>query len=98
MEYSGDEPPVVDVTAKRNGDRWLVSVRDEGVGIDPDETERIFEIFQRLHSEDEVSGTGIGLAVCKRIAERHDGDIRVDSEPGEGSTFSVTLPAAGGDA
>ncbi|WP_425499143.1 sensor histidine kinase [Natronosalvus rutilus] len=98
IEYSGDEPPIIDVTAERDGERWVVSVRDEGVGIDPDETERIFDIFQRLHSEDEVSGTGIGLAVCKRIAERHDGDIRVESEPGEGSTFSVTLPAVGGDA
>ena len=94
IEYSGDGPPRVHVTAEREDDRWLVSVSDDGIGIDPDDAERIFEVFQRLHTQDESLGTGIGLALCERIVERHGGEIWVDSEPGEGSTFSFTLPAA----
>ncbi|WP_306052299.1 ATP-binding protein [Natronococcus wangiae] len=93
ITYSGDEPPRVYVTAQQRGEEWRISVRDEGVGIDPADADRIFEMFQRLHDHDEESGTGIGLALCKRIVERHGGEIRVDSEPGEGSTFSFTLPA-----
>ncbi|MDQ2051220.1 PAS domain S-box protein [Natronolimnohabitans sp. A-GB9] len=93
LEYSGDDPPRVRVDAERDGDEWIVSVSDQGVGIDPDDQERIFEVFNRLYSHDEREGTGIGLALCERIVERHGGEIRVDSTPGEGSTFSVTLPA-----
>ena len=92
IEYSGEEPPRIRVSAERDGDEWIVSVQDEGIGIDLDDQERIFEVFQRLHSHEECSGTGIGLALCKRIVERHDGEIWVESEPGEGSTFSFTLP------
>jgi light-regulated signal transduction histidine kinase (bacteriophytochrome) len=91
---SGDAPPRIRVTAERDGDRWQVSVRDRGVGIDPDDADRIFEVFQSLNGPDEKS-SGIGLALCTRIVERHGGDIRVDSTPGEGATFSFTLPAAG---
>ncbi|SEW31687.1 PAS domain-containing sensor histidine kinase [Natrinema salifodinae] len=94
IEYSGDEPPRVHLSADRRGREWVISVRDEGIGIDPDEQDRIFEVFQRLHSHEEHSGTGIGLALCRRIVERHGGRIWVDSEPGEGTTFSITLPAA----
>ncbi|WP_049927689.1 ATP-binding protein [Halopiger goleimassiliensis] len=94
IQYSGDDPPHVRVGAERTGAMWEISVRDEGVGIDPDDQDRIFEVFQRLHSHEEHPGTGIGLAVCRRIVERHGGDIRVESEPGGGTTFSVTLPAA----
>lgn len=90
IEYSGDEPPRIHVSATQTGDEWVLSVSDEGIGIDPNDQDRI---FQRLHTQDERDGTGIGLALCKRIVERHDGDIRVDSEPGEGATFSVSLPA-----
>ncbi|MFC4440089.1 MULTISPECIES: ATP-binding protein [Natrialbaceae] len=98
LEYSGDEPPRVRIFAERNNPMWRVSVRDEGIGIDRDEQERIFEIFQRLHSPDKHPGSGIGLALCKRIIERHDGEIWVDSELDEGSTFSFTLfPAAESD-
>nr|WP_241431444.1 ATP-binding protein [Halobiforma lacisalsi] len=94
IEYSGDEPPKVDISATRDGDRWSISVQDNGIGIDPDEQERIFEVFQRLHTHEEHSGTGIGLALARRVVERHGGEIWVDSEPGEGSIFSFTLPAS----
>ena len=93
IEYSGDEPPHVEVSAERVGPECRVSIRDEGIGIDPAAQDRIFEVFQRLHSREEYSGTGIGLALCQRIVERHDGDIMVESEPGEGATFTVTLLA-----
>ncbi|QLD89457.1 PAS domain S-box protein [Natronomonas salina] len=94
IEYSGDAPPEIRVDAERSGEEWVVSVADEGVGIDPDDQERIFEVFQRLHSHEDHAGTGIGLALCERIVERHGGDIWVESAPGEGATFYVTLPAA----
>ncbi|TYL40422.1 PAS domain-containing sensor histidine kinase [Natronococcus pandeyae] len=94
IEYSGDGPPRIHVETERTGSKWRVSVRDEGIGIDPDDQDRVFEVFQRLHSQDEGSGTGIGLALTRRIVERHGGEIRVDSEPGEGATFSFTLPEA----
>ncbi|MFC7215769.1 PAS domain S-box protein [Saliphagus sp. GCM10025334] len=93
MTYSGDEPPQIHVSAERDGTEWVVSVCDEGIGLDPAHDSRVFEVFQRLHSREEYPGSGIGLALCKRIVERHGGDIWVDAEPGEGATFSVTLPA-----
>ncbi|QRV15316.1 histidine kinase [Haloterrigena salifodinae] len=91
LEYSGDDPPRVAVSAEETGSEWVIAVRDEGIGIDPADIDRIFALFQRLHSVEESVGSGIGLAVCKRIVERHGGEIRVDSEPGEGSTFSVAI-------
>ncbi|ADB62820.1 PAS/PAC sensor signal transduction histidine kinase (plasmid) [Haloterrigena turkmenica DSM 5511] len=94
LEYSGDEPPRVRISADRRGSRWKISVRDEGIGIEPEDQDQIFEVFQRLHGREEHPGTGIGLSLCQRIVERHDGEISVDSEPGEGTTFSFTLPAA----
>ncbi|WP_293026724.1 PAS domain S-box protein [Natronococcus sp.] len=92
IEYS-DDTPRIHVSAERRGSEWKISVRDEGIGIPADEREQIFEMFQRLHGRGDHDGTGIGLALCERIVERHGGTIEVDSEPGEGSTFSVTLPA-----
>ncbi|QLG49399.1 PAS domain-containing sensor histidine kinase [Natrinema halophilum] len=94
IEYSGDQPPRVDITTDRDGSDWVISVRDEGVGIETDDQKRIFEVFQRLHTRREHAGTGIGLALCRRIVERHGGEIWVEAEPGVGSTFSFTLPAA----
>jgi PAS domain S-box-containing protein len=94
IEYSGDEPPQVDISATRDDEHWIISVQDNGIGIDPDEQERIFEVFQRLHTHEEHSGTGIGLALCQRIVERHGGEIWLESGPDDGSTFSFTLPAA----
>ncbi|MDG5818817.1 PAS domain S-box protein [Natronococcus sp. A-GB7] len=94
IEYSGDGPPRVRIEAERAGDTWTIVVRDEGIGIDPDEQDRVFGVFERLHGQEEHSGTGIGLALCERIVERHGGEIWVDSEPDEGTAFSFTLPAA----
>ncbi|MEY7849929.1 PAS domain S-box protein [Natrarchaeobius sp. A-rgal3] len=94
ITYSGDQPPRVHVSAERRDDEWVLSVHDEGIGIDLDDQDRVFEVFERLHSHEKHSGTGIGLALCQRIVERHGGEMWVDSEPGEGSTFSFTLSAA----
>lgn len=96
ITYCGDDPPRIHVSADQRGREWVVSVRDWGIGIDPDDQGRIFDVFQRLHSREEHPGTGIGLALCQRIVEHHGGQIWVDSVPGEGSTFSVSLPAVDG--
>jgi signal transduction histidine kinase len=94
LTYRGEEPPVITVSAGREGDLWRITVRDNGIGIDPRHHDRIFVVFQRLHTATEYPGTGMGLSICKKIVESHGGQIGVESEPGRGSAFSFTLPAA----
>lgn len=94
LKFRGEHPPRVDIRASRSGERWKISVRDHGIGISPEHAERIFVIFQRLHTRTEYPGTGIGLAVCKKIVERHGGQVWVVPAPGGGSIFNFTLEAA----
>ncbi|MDQ3740572.1 MAG: CHASE domain-containing protein [Actinomycetota bacterium] len=92
VKYRGDAPPEVNVTARRTQDGWEVAVRDNGIGIDPKDHDKIFGMFRRLHGDDRFEGTGLGLALVKRIVENANGTIRVESQVGEGSTFLITLP------
>lgn len=88
-----DVPPVVRVSAERGADGWVLAVADNGIGFEERHAGRIFQVFQRLHGRDEYEGTGVGLAICRKIVDRHGGTITAHGRPGEGATFVVTLPA-----
>jgi signal transduction histidine kinase len=91
VKFHGEAPPRVHVSARRSGSVWRFSVEDNGIGIDPKYADRLFVLFQRLHPQEQYPGTGIGLAICKKIVERHGGRIWFEAAPGEGSTFHFTL-------
>ena len=97
LKFRGEEPPCIEITASLAaapaGDEWVISVSDNGIGIEPDYADQIFVIFKRLHSKTEYAGTGIGLALAKKIVEFHGGRIWLADTPGPGSTFRLALPA-----
>lgn len=93
LKFHGAAPPRIHISAHREDQQWRFSIRDHGIGFDPKHADRIFQIFQRLHTRKEYTGTGIGLAICKKIIDQHGGRIWVESTPGQGATFWFVLPA-----
>jgi light-regulated signal transduction histidine kinase (bacteriophytochrome) len=93
IKYRSAEAPCIRITCQRQDSLWRFAFQDNGIGIPAEYHNKIFGIFKRLHGREQYQGTGIGLAICKRIVERYGGRIWVNSEPGRGSTFYFTLPA-----
>jgi PAS domain S-box-containing protein len=94
IKFRADAPPRIEISASPRGAMWELTVADNGIGIEPQYFERVFQIFQRLHERDKYCGNGIGLAVVKKIVERHGGSVRIESSPGQGTTMAFTMPAA----
>ena len=92
LKFHSERPPQIHIGARPEDGSWVLCVRDNGIGMEAQYFERIFQVFQRLHTRKKYPGTGVGLAVCKKIVERHGGKIWVESQPGEGSTFYFSLP------
>jgi light-regulated signal transduction histidine kinase (bacteriophytochrome) len=92
LKFRSSAAPRVHVSSLEKAEEWEIGVRDNGIGIEPQYFERIFMVFQRLHNKGDYPGTGIGLAIVKKVVERHGGRVRVESKPGEGSAFVFTLP------
>ena len=92
IKFRDDAPPRIHVSAKQEGRMWRIAVSDNGIGINPKLTHMVFEVFRQLHPKDKFPGTGIGLAICKKIVQRHGGEIGIESEPGQGTTVFFTLP------
>jgi light-regulated signal transduction histidine kinase (bacteriophytochrome) len=92
IKFKSENPHHIGISANKNEDKYVFSVKDNGIGIDPKYQEQIFKIFKKLHTIDEYPGTGIGLSITKKIVQYHGGNIRVKSEPDKGSKFYFTLP------
>ena len=92
VKYRSDEPPEVHVSCEQKNGECFFGVKDNGIGIDPKYADQVFVIFQRLHTREEYAGTGVGLAICKKIVERHGGSIWIESQPGEGTTVWFSIP------
>lgn len=93
LKFRAADPPRVEIAATDAHGAWELRVSDNGIGVEPEHRERVFEVFERLHPRNRYSGTGIGLAICRKIVHRHGGEIRIDDAPGPGTTVVFTLPA-----
>jgi light-regulated signal transduction histidine kinase (bacteriophytochrome) len=97
IKFRREEPPSVRITALHGSNEWIFAVQDNGIGIEKEYKDKVFQMFQRLHPRETFPGTGIGLAICKKVVERHGGRIWFESEPGEGTTFFFSLPEKAGE-